>query len=324
MSMSELIAKYAPIVYFDRNEKYFPTNVDWFLERTALWVCDGSDGILNTIQVKNRPRQLDLLRQQHNLASGQRIFSDGSRSDRKRSSFFLGDLAKDQRGGASDPAEWTTYVHAYKNDVGGLTIQYWRFHAYNEGLAIPLPFSIPGLEFGYHGGDWEGVSIVLDTGNSPLHLDLLGHTSIEKVTWEDIEREGDHPVVFCERGGHATMTAGAKDGLRHETWGTALGGGVFLPNGTSVPAGGLLDVGSKLEPMSDQFFVQYSGLWGSPSQFPILGSDPYYFSSGYWGPAYNETELDPDGFITAWGKGTVDRQISSGAMREFYATDRCP
>jgi hypothetical protein len=66
---------------------------------------------------------------------------------------------------------------------------------------------------------------------------------------------------------------------RQETWN---GGQVIWWDGTPVGAsGGLLNVGEKSRPRNGQMFVQYSGLWGSPGKL--------FITSGYWGPAFNET-----------------------------------
>jgi hypothetical protein len=47
--------------------------------------------------------------------------------------------------------------------------------------------------------------------------------------------------------------------------------------------------------MENQVFIQYSGIWGNPGTI--------FFSSGYWGPAFNETTMGNDGFVTAWCAG---------------------
>lgn len=82
--------------------------------------------------------------------------------------------------------------------------------------------------------------------------------------------------------------------VRQETW---TGGQVHWFNGIISDAGPLINLGAKTAPMNGQVFIQYSGIWGSPGTFD--------FTSGYWGPAFNETGMREDGFITAWGAGMV-------------------
>ena len=319
----EQAVRLAPIVYMDGGEPNLPTNVDWFLARTALSFCDGSGGALRLERVLASPSQTDLLGQVRTTATHVAVRSDGTRSDRKRCTFYLEDLPPDQRIGSRNPSDWTTYVHAYPNVLGGTTLQYWRFHAYNTGFGIKPPFPLPpGIEIGFHGGDWEGASIDLDASGNPRTVHFLGHTGIEDVPWNEVQKEDGRPVVYCERGGHASKPRGDQGGIRWETHGEANGARVSLPGSGPVPGGRLLDVGSKTSPLNGQAFIQYSGLWGSPSGFPLLGSDPYYWSSGYWGPAFNETAMAGDGFVTAWGKGAADPQMQVGGVREYYANDR--
>ena len=89
-------------------------------------------------------------------------------------------------------------------------------------------------------------------------------------------------------------------------------------------SGGLLNLGQKNRPRNGQLFVAYSGLWGSPQRL--------FITSGYWGPAFNETgALCFDGtpaylpsfrykaetaacgriFMKAWCDGMTDRMAGA-------------
>jgi hypothetical protein len=240
--------------------------------------------------------------------------SGGTRSSGKRRTFFLADVAPSERGGARDSAEWTTYLHAYPSEAGTVTLQYWRFYAYNDA-------------FNDHGGDWEGIHVVLDSAKRPMKVRLLGHGDMRELAASNLTWEGDHVRVFSEGGGHGTRASssgivarGCNDAdpcevdlhnratfIRHETW---PGGRVSWPQGGTTKAGRLVDVGEKRAPMNGQLFVQYSGLWGSPGGF--------FWTSGYWGPAYNETSMRDDGFVTAWCAGMA----SDALKRECWAAGR--
>jgi hypothetical protein len=181
--------------------------------------------------------------------------------------------------------------------LGGVTIQYWRFYSYNNAA-------------NNHGGDWEGFHLILDKNMQPAKLGLLGHQDISYLSPSDFQWEGTHVRIYSEGGGHASRAKGddieAKDGVgyidvnnpvtfvRQETW---TGGNVQWFNGISSKNGALVNLGSKIKPMNGQMFVQYSGLWGSPGTL--------FCTSGYWGPAFNETGMRRDGFITAWGAGMI-------------------
>lgn len=316
----ELAARFAPVVYHSSDETNYPTNVDALLRATSLAVYDDdcSPDLVRTITVG--PRQADLLEGRQGPSCGNVDFlrSDGTRSRGKGRTFFLADVPAAARAGSRDPREWTTYVHAYANDVGGVTIQYWRVYAYNDA----------SLD---HGGDWEGLHVALDAQRRPFVVRLLGHAGIETLDPRALAWEGDHPRVFSEGGGHATRRSGegivavgcshpscrvdpgdARTFTRQETW---PGGAVRFFDGRTGTTGALLNVGERRRPLHGQAFVRYSGLWGSPGAI--------YATSGYWGPAFNETAMRSDGFATAWCAGMLgaddarhrDECFASGVSR---------
>lgn len=146
-----LAEKYAPIIYHSNDESNFPTNVDWFLQKTELrFYDDNCTPDLDELIIKN-PSQEQLLTQSYKSGCGSEdtVYSNGTRSKGKQRTFFLKDVAEEFRKGSLDSQDWTTYFHTYPNDLGGVTIQYWRFYAYNDA-------------FDNHGGDWEGIHLVLN------------------------------------------------------------------------------------------------------------------------------------------------------------------
>jgi len=242
-----LAVRFAPVVHHERTETNFPVNVDWLLARTSLRAYDGR--VAGGREIAN------------SISSQATLPSDGPRSVCKASGYFLADVDKAWRAGLRDnPRGWTTYVHAYSNVGGGVTIQYWRLYAYDETRVLWTNWG--------HGGDWEGIAVHLDRSQQPETVGLLGHTGIERLTAREVAWEGTHPLVWSESGGHASRRAGSsKPVTRQETW---------------TPAGGgLVNVGEKTHPRNGQVFLQYSGLWGEPHR--------WFVTSGYWGPAFNET-----------------------------------
>ena len=306
--------RFAPVIYHSSDETNFPTNVDRVLAASTLYFYDDACGPDLVSPVRASPSQPSLLGWVIDESCGDRarVRSDATRSQRKQRTFFLGDLPDEQRAGSRDTREWTTYVHVYPDAIGGVTVQYWRLYAYNDAVND-------------HGGDWEGFHVVVDEELRPVAVRLMGHASLEELPFDALEREGTHVRVFSEGGGHATRAAGTgirargceaarcvidpndpRTFIRHETW---PGGRVTFPNGRRSAAGVLLNVGSRVKPLHGQEFVRYSGLWGSPGFL--------YGTSGYWGPAFNETGMRGDGFITAWCAGMAGTHLEA----ECYAKD---
>lgn len=335
----ELLAqKYAPIIYHSSDESNFPTNVDWFLQRTSLWFFDDAcdPGFFDPFRtdldvfVTALPTQAHLLIGSKNNECDTDFFdvSSGTRSNRKHRTFYLPDVDEAFRKGSDNSQNWKTYYHAYPTAGGGVVIQYWRFYAYNDYQ-------------NNHGGDWEGVQVHLGTDLRPRTISFLGHVGIENIDAATVQWEGTHPRVYSEPGGHASQSfpyGGGDSFTRQETW---AGGNVSWtrnvfnhPVGQTTLGGGLVNVGAKIAPMNGQYFIRYSGLWGSISDFPIDQTIPTRWGdlnartafSGYWGPAYNETgagefERDsPPRFLPAWGAGAAQTHL----LREWQATSTSP
>ena len=297
----DLLERYAPIVYHSSDENCFPTNVDQHLARTSLRAFDDSTMPDTHATLVESPTQTQLVEQTWKAPSwSEPLHSGKTRSDRKGCTFYLADVKKEHRVGSLDSRDWITYGHAYKNVRGGVTLQYWRFYAYNDAA-------------NNHGGDWEGLHILLDDKDAPAEVVLLGHKDLQRLPVAMLRPVNGHVVVYSEGGGHATRSSpggilarrrglvceldpsDAATFVRHESW---TGGKVSWFNGRSGVSGGILDVGSKLAPANGQHFVRYAGLWGSPGMF--------YGTSGYWGPAYNETQMAKSRFVTAWADGMLD------------------
>jgi len=323
-----LAEQYAPIVVYDKDDANLPASVDWVLQQTRLNYADSHIQTIHPLpfipaivllrvdqshSVAALPlKQQDLIG--HDSGDAAHIRSDGTRSSRRLHTFVLEDLDGSARVGSLNTHDWITYIHAFRNYYGGVTLQYWRSYAYNTG-AQSEPVAIDN-----HGGDWECVQVVLDNTLKVVNYRLLGHTGIEVRPPDPVQREGDHVIIYSEPGGHASRFSCVptetsftihrlwlndlnipSNTIRQQTW---TGGKVSWPSpdwrghigdaGDKItPSGGLVNMGEKMHPLSGQVFVQYSGLWGS------LGN----MFSGYWGPAYNETMMGGDNFITAWGYG---------------------
>src|SRR6185436_15113817 len=69
---------------------------------------------------------------------GRKSSSDRTYDHDKQHTFFLFDVPPAFRGGSSESRDWITYYHSFRNTLGGITIQYWRFYPYNSGLSLNL------------------------------------------------------------------------------------------------------------------------------------------------------------------------------------------
>ncbi len=97
-----------------------------------------------------------------------------------------------------------TYARIARQDDGnGLVLQYWFFYYFNDWN-------------NKHEGDWELAQLYFDAPtveqaliDGPSRIGLSQHSTGEVMAWTDtqVEKQGDHPVVYVARGSHANYFA---------------------------------------------------------------------------------------------------------------------
>ncbi|MCS1350716.1 Vps62-related protein [Mechercharimyces sp. CAU 1602] len=172
----ELIKKYAPQVWFDKDEKYFPSSVEWSFDYLERYQRAGSN--------------------KYSLRSKQPLNDPNGTLD-----FFRGDL---------DSAR--IYVGWREAGPSTIDLKYMIWYPYNRGkvpsnletLMNFLPsWLVPrGAGFGHHVGDWEGIEIRLVDGDAK-QVKLNYHSFNTKQNWSDFEKVDDtHIVTYSAQGSH--------------------------------------------------------------------------------------------------------------------------
>jgi hypothetical protein len=303
---------FAPILFYDADEPNLPTEAKRFLRSTQLWFfsrdCRPRQAFASALTDAAIPR---LVRSSCGT-SPVAVDSHGARSAGKDPTFYLSDVPENSRRGSEDSREWITYLHAYPNNLGGITLQFWRLYSYNTAYWLGTAWA-----GGSHGGDWEAIHVVFKPGPpyTPVQVRLLGHTSLTTVPWSAVLKDGTHPLIRCSKGSHTSELMTARDLAQRSRWIEQQGwnGGVVRwPGHRVTPSGPIVNLGRKTSPAPGMEWLRYSGLWGSRQNSGIL---PYY-RSGYWGPAFNETGIGKDGFIAAWCEGMA-RPRNAGEESEF-------
>lgn len=234
-----LLARFAPVVILDRDERALPANVDWYLARArldpepaaAVRVTQAS--LLADVEAAVRAVGRSVARLRPNTAA---------------------------RPGSPDPADWIVYGHVYPGRRGGLLVQYWFFYPFNDFHVL---FD--------HEGDWEHVTVLLDAGRRPVGAWYARHAWSAPgrwFAWADLEREGEHPVVLAARGSHASY-ADADDvlfwdrtcGSRVPEEAARLGCRVWRT--WAAGTGGIVSTGPRDRPRPNASFVSWPGLWGT-------------------------------------------------------------
>jgi hypothetical protein len=124
-----------------------------------------------------------------------------------------------------------------KEDGGRVWLQYWLWCYYN-------PKHLLGL--GRHEGDWEVVQVGLGESGAPEVATFSQHEGAEARSWDGLERQGDHPIVYVAPLSHACyFEPGAHPYVV----------GVDNPDGTLPP------VLPAVEPFGG--WERWTGRWGS-------------------------------------------------------------
>jgi hypothetical protein len=113
---------------------------------------------------------------------------DGDRLD------AVGDNLRASRRFQGDPAYCECVYARLKADGGRTWLQYWLWCYYNPKHL---------LGFGRHEGDWEVVQIGLGADDTPEVATYSQHAAGEARDWEDVRRQGDHPIVYVAPLSHA-------------------------------------------------------------------------------------------------------------------------
>lgn len=158
------------------------------------------------------------------------------------------------RQGSRDPRDWVTYLHAYLRSDGGINLQYWFFYPFNDGLVL---FD--------HEGDWERVTVQLDRGGDPSALLLAQHGDTRpgaRRSWSEVERLGDHPIIWSARGTHASYPDRASVPWFERVSPCAALAGCPGPVWRTWEGGGLRNVGERDALLGPDDAFAYDGRWG--------------------------------------------------------------
>jgi RsiW-degrading membrane proteinase PrsW (M82 family) len=184
----ELAEKYAPVLYFHRDEIFRPQSVDVVVQTARLrkdiryWF---DINVLNEVVIQ------DLLTYRDASYVLDVWYGDSDASAYKNYSAhrtYYQTFLSPEVGGPSI----TSYAHVTRDEIAGTTtIQYWLFYYYNDW-------------FNKHEGDWELIQVMLDKDEKPEWVVLSQHHGGTRRSWQDTHFEKNtHPAVYVALGSHA-------------------------------------------------------------------------------------------------------------------------
>jgi hypothetical protein len=170
-----LLARFAPVVVLHPTEPVHPSSTEWLLARADL---EPEGSAPRTVQASV-------------LGALATLAWPAAKSPSARLRAHEGAIH-----GSADPRDWAVYGHVYPAADGGVLLQYWFFYPFNDAYG-----------FFDHAGDWEHVTVKLDSALRPAGVFYARHFESNPgfwSPWSALAREGEHPVVLAGRGTHAS------------------------------------------------------------------------------------------------------------------------
>jgi hypothetical protein len=279
----QLALTYVPYLHFAAGENFFPTDVNYHIENSVLYMKIGDTKTL----IESSPTATSIAQYttedyflNNTLGGFKEIAQDYKQ---KRESF--GDKI---------------YAHV-TSEAGYVVVQYWFFYAFNPGT------------LNQHQGDWEMIEIVLDSTETPQYAVYSQHHAGERAEWNDVEKiDETHPRVYVALGSHANYFRPyqGKLGTESDTLGNAY---TLKPEDLETVVLGELGTGN--HPAS-QDWLDFGGRWGNWANT----IDAYTGSAGPSGPGHGENAykwVNP----VSWGRDEflVNQTWFTASLLVFYS-----
>jgi hypothetical protein len=183
-----------------------------------------------------------------------------------------------------------------------IALQYWLWYPFNA-YSPTVP---PGELWQVHEGDWEAVSVILDTRGKPLTAGYSQHSEGQRREWAKVPKVGARPRVFVALGSHANYFSAGKHrfdprivepvlisvieqkGL--EPVDRTASGPVVRPRLVRVTA-------------TTPSWMAFAGAWGEDAFLRVPPSEPVLYGSGPLGPAFHEQWRRPVADVLGWPRG---------------------
>lgn len=278
----QLASTYEPYLHFADGEKFFPTDANYHIENSELFIKDEDTDTL----IDDAPKAESI---------GQYTMENCFLNN------TLGGFEAIAEDYAQNRESYGDKIYAHVTSDSGFTVvQYWFFYAFNPGT------------LNQHQGDWEMIQIVLDSTETPLYAVYSQHHAGERAEWTDVEKAGDtHPRVYVALGSHANYFRPfqGKLGAESDTVGNAY---ALTPDDLEIEVLGEKGTGNH---PADQDWLEFGGKWGNWAGL----ADSLLGAAGPNGPGQGDnTEkwVSP----VSWGSDMflVDQTWFTASMFVFY------
>ncbi|KIO29042.1 hypothetical protein M407DRAFT_228697 [Tulasnella calospora MUT 4182] len=186
--------KYAPLMWLNSGEQYWPGNPLEFLENTKPQHKTGAPVDVPP-DLLGKPESLKL--PAVNDPDVYLTFNEDPRTNSHIEKLISLPGKPDPTTHLSGSTCWI--IVADKSHIvepGVVDVFYFFFYPYNLGTFVVY------TNFGNHVGDWEHSMIRFKDGK-PIAIHLSAHSEGHSFSWDIMEKMGDRPVGYVARGSHA-------------------------------------------------------------------------------------------------------------------------
>jgi hypothetical protein len=277
-----LLARHAPLLVLQPQERFAPSPVDAFLA--------GSDVLARA-------------------ADGTWVPQPGALP----TSGAAGSYRLDVRG--CSPADAVSAVDCYAALVGRPTayaavhrragrtvLQYWFFYPYN----LWSPLVPPSAQFWQaHEGDWEEVSVLLDARLRPVSVAASRHCAGVRRDWSRVTRRGTRPVIYVSLGSHANGFRAGTTPVDPKCWpkeAVAVYRAYGIPMLDHAAAGRTVDPALVRVTAVAPAWMRFPGTWGE-DQYAGFPNAVFRFGTGPAGPTFQDDWRNPLHGLLRWPRG---------------------
>ncbi|KAH8809293.1 hypothetical protein F5884DRAFT_753778 [Xylogone sp. PMI_703] len=310
----DFVRTYAPLVFLDQNEAFFPSDIGAQVSNTSPEV--------NFTTPSNIPPNLslddlDVINSLDNCVDTQscNIFLTSKTDITKNPPYLTGVIPDTTSFETVGAISCAVIVHDHGNSI--VDAFYMYFYAFNQGLQII------GQVQGDHVGDWEHNAIRFQDGK-PISVWYSQHNSGQAFSYDALSKNGVRPIVYSAVGSHANYAVPGTHAMVQP-----IPGGPIM-NISSITLNDFTSAGAIWDPILSAYFYTYTptsatngtfvpedpsfpvswlhflGRWGD-KQYP--DSDPrqqdllnlhlsFKFEDGPTGPiakSLNRSDICPDG-----------------------------
>ena len=205
---------------------------------------------------------------------------------------------------------------------GRIVVQYWLFYPV-QPLEPGRPAEL-GVLAG-HEGDWEEVSVLLDTRGRPLAAGVSRHCAGVRREWSKVPRRGSRPVVYVALGSHANGFRAGTSVLDPACW-PKEAVAVYKAYGVRMldhaAAGRTVSPAVVRVGAASPAWMRFPGTWGEDQYagFPNV----FRFGTGPRGPIFRDDWRDPARGPLTWPRARAvrhePRRRRGGRLQGFRAS----